>query len=204
MAILRLQNHCRWWLQLSNWKMLASWKKSYDKPTQHIKKQRHYFADKRQHSQSYGFPVVLYGCESWTMPKNWCFWTVVLGKILETSLDWKETQPVNCKGNQSWTFIGRTDAEAEAPILWPPNGKNWLIGKDQFSKWSWDVGKYWRQEEKGTTEDEMVGCHHWLYGHEFEQALGVGEAWHAAVHGVSKSQTRLSNWIELIRLLKNF
>ena len=113
MAILRLQNHCRWWLQLSNWKMLASWKKSDDKPTQHIKKQRHYFADKCLHSQSYGFPVVLYGCENWTRPKNWCFWTVVLGKILETSLDWKETQPVNCKGNQSWTFIGRTDAEAE-------------------------------------------------------------------------------------------
>ena len=177
--------------------MLTPWKKSYDHPRQHIKTRDITLPTKVHLVKAMVFLVVMYGCESWTMPKNWCFWTVVLGKILETSLDWKETQPVNCKGNQSWTFIGRTDAEAEAPILWPPNGKNWLIGKDQFSKWSWDVGKYWRQEEKGTTEDEMVGCHHWLYGHEFEQALGVGEAWHAAVHGVSKSWAWLYNWTEL-------
>ena len=106
--------------------------------------------------------------ESW-VPKNWCFWTVVLVKTLESPLDFKEIQPVHPKWNQSLLFIGRIDAEAEAPILWPPAEKNWLTGK--YS----DVGKYWRQEEKGTTGDEMVGWHHWLDGHEFEQALGVGE-----------------------------
>ena len=97
-------------------------------------------------------------------------------------------------GQQSWIFIGRTDAEAETPILCPPNAKNWLIWKDP------DAGKDWRQEEKGTTEGEMVGCHHWLDGHEFEQVLGIGddrEAWSAAVHGVTKSKTRLSDWTEL-------
>ena len=104
--------------------------------------------------------------ESWAV-KNWCFWTVVLEKTLESPLDCKEIQPVNPKGNQSWIFIGRTDAEA--PILWPPDVKNWLLGKDP------DAGKDWRQEEKGTTEAEMVGWHHRLNGHEFEQALGVGD-----------------------------
>ena len=99
---------------------------------------------------------------------NWCFWTVVLEKTLESPLDCKEIKPVHPKGNQSWIFIGRTDAEAEGPILWPPDAKNWLIGKDS------DAGKYWRQEEKGTTEDEMVGWHHRLYGHEFEQVPGAG------------------------------
>ena len=106
--------------------------------------------------------------ESW-MPKNWCFWTVVLEKTLESPLDCKEIQPVHPKGNQSWIFVGRTDAEAEAPILWPADAKNWLIGKDP------DAGKDWRREEKGTTENEMVGWHHWLNGHEFERALGVGD-----------------------------
>ena len=106
--------------------------------------------------------------ESW-VPKNWCFWTVVLEKSLESSLDCKEIKPVNLKGNQSWIFIGRTDAEAESPILWPPAVKNWLLGKEL------DAGKDWRQEEKGTIEDEMVGWHHRLDGHEFEQALGVGK-----------------------------
>ena len=106
------------------------------------------------------FPVVAYGCESWTINKeiwawkNWCFWTVGLEKTLESTLDSKETQPVHPKGNQSWIFIGRTDAEAETPIFWPPAEKNWLIGKDP------DVGKDWRREEKETTEDEMVGWHH--------------------------------------------
>ena len=104
--------------------------------------------------------------ESW-VPKNWCFWTVVLEKTLESPLDCKEIQPVHSKGSQSWILIGRTDAEAETPILWPPFGKNWLIGKDC------DAGKDWKQEEKGTTEEEMVGWHHQLDGHEFEQALGV-------------------------------
>ena len=99
--------------------------------------------------------------ESWA-PKNWCFWTVVLEKTLESPLDCKETKPVHPKGNQSWIFIGKTDAEAEAPILWPSDVKSWLIGKDP------DAGEDWRREEKGTTEDEMAGWHYWLGGHEFE------------------------------------
>ena len=120
------------------------------------------------------FPVVdvwmweLYHKESW-VPKNWCFSTVVLEKTLESLLDCKEIQPVHPKGNQSGIFIGRADAEAETPIFWPPDAKNWLIGKDP------DAGKHWRQEEKGTTEDKMVGWHHRLDGHESEQALGVGD-----------------------------
>ena len=100
------------------------------------------------------------GEESW-LPKNWCFWTVVLEKTLESPLDCKEIQPGHPKGDQSWIFIGRTDAEAETPILWPPHVKSWLIWKDP------DAGKDWGQEEKGMTEDEMVGWHHWLNGHEF-------------------------------------
>ena len=99
--------------------------------------------------------------ESWVL-KNWCFWTVVLVKTLESPLDYKEIQPVHPKGNQSWIFLGRIDAEAETPILWPPDAKNWLIGKDPNAE------KDWRREEKGTTENEMVGWHHWLNGHEFE------------------------------------
>ena len=106
--------------------------------------------------------------ESWA-PKNWCFWTVVLENTLESLLDCKEIQPVHPKGDQSWVFIGRTDAEAGTPILWPPDAKSWLTGKDP------DAGKDWRQEEKGTTEDKMVGWHHQLDGHEFEQAPGVGD-----------------------------
>ena len=119
------------------------------------------------------FPVIMYGCEldykeSWK-PKNWCFWTVLLEKTLESLLGCKEIQLVNPKGNQSWIFIGRTDAEAKTPILWPPDAKNWPIWKDP------DAGKDWRQEEKKMTEDEMVGWHHRLNGHEFEQAPGVGD-----------------------------
>ena len=106
--------------------------------------------------------------ESWAL-KNWCFWTLVLEKTLESPLDCKDIQPVHPKGNQSWIFIGRTDAEAETPTLWPPNAKSWLIWKDP------DAGKDWRREEKGKTEDEMVGWHQWLSGHEFEQTLGVGD-----------------------------
>ena len=153
--------------------MLASWKETYDKPRQHIKKQRHYFADKGSSSQSYGFSSnhvwmwVLDHKESWAL-KNWCFWSVVLEKTLEGPLDCKEIQPVHPKGNQPWIFIGRTDADTETPILCPPDVKNWLIWKDP------DAGKDWGQEEKGMTEDEMVGWHHWLDRHEFDQALGVG------------------------------
>ena len=110
----------------------------------------------------------LYHKESWVL-KNWCFWTVVFEETLENLLDSKEIKPVNPKVNQSWIFIGRTDSEAEALIFSPRDTKNWLIWKDP------DAGKDWRQEEKGTTEDEMVGWHHWLNGHEFEQALGDGE-----------------------------
>ena len=106
--------------------------------------------------------------ESWAW-KNWCFWTVVSEKTLESPLDYKESQTVHRNENQAWIFIGRTDAEAETPILWPPNAKNWLIWKDP------DAGKDWRLEEKGTTENEMVGWHHWLDGYEFEQAPGVGD-----------------------------
>ena len=129
--------------------------------------------------------------EGWVL-KNWCFWTVVLEKTRESPLDSKEIQPVNPKGNQLWIFIGRTDAEAEAPILWPPDSKNWLIGKGP------DTGKDWGQVEKGTVEDEMVGWHYWLHGHEFEQALGDGEGRGSLVRwvqGVAKSWTWLSNWI---------
>ena len=141
--------------------MLAPWKKSYDQPRQHIKEQRCYFANNGPSSQSYGFSrsrVWMWELdhkESW-VPKNWCFWTVVLEKTLESPLDFKEIQPVHSKGNQSRISIGRTDAEAETPILWPRDVKNWLIWKDP------DAGKDWRWEEKGTTEDEILRWHHRL------------------------------------------
>ena len=137
-----------------------------DQPKQHIQKQRYSFAKKGLTSQGYGFSSSdvwmweLYYKESWAL-KNWCFWTVVLEKTLESPLDCKEIQPVHLKGSQSGIFIGRTDAEAETSILWPPNAKNWLIVKDL------DAGKDWRHEEKGTAEDEMVEWHHWLNRHEF-------------------------------------
>ena len=154
-------------------KMLAPWKKSYDQPTQHIQKQRHYSANKGPSSQSYGFSrshVRMWELdykESWA-PKNWCFWTVVLEKTLESPLDCKEIQPVHPKGNQFWIFVGSTGAEAETPKVWAPDVNNWLVGKDP------DAGKDWRQE-KGMTEDEMVGWHHWFNGREFEQTPGDGE-----------------------------
>ena len=120
------------------------------------------------------FPVVMYGHESWPlkeggMLKNWCFWTVMLEKTLESHLDSKDIKPVNPKDNQHWIFIGWTDTEAEASILWPPDVKSWLIGKDP------DVGKAWGQEEKGAKEDEMIGWHHRLNGYKFEQTLGDSE-----------------------------
>ena len=149
--------------------MLALWKKSYDKTRQHIKKQRHYLANKGLYSQSYGFSSShlwiweLDHKEGW-VPKNWCIWTAVLEKTGKSLLDCKEANP---KGNPYWIFIGRTDTEAA--VFWPPDTKNGLIGNDH------DAGKDGRQEEKGTTEDKMVGWHHWLNGHEIEQALGDGE-----------------------------
>ena len=126
----------------------------------------HYFANKGPSNQGYGFSsghlwMWELDCEEGWAPKNWCFWTVVLEKTLKSPLDGKEIQPVHSKGDKSWVFIGRNDAEAETPVLWPPYVKSWLTGKDR------DGGREWGQEEKGTTEDEMAGWHHWLDGHEF-------------------------------------
>ena len=138
-----------------------------------ILKSRDITFNKGSSSQGYGFSSShvwvweLDYKESW-VPKNWCFWAVVLEKTLESPLDCKEIQPVHPKENQSWVFIGKTDVEAETPILWPPDAKSWLIWKDA------DAGKDWRREEKGLTEDEMVGWHHRLNGHEFEETPGVG------------------------------
>ena len=147
--------------------LFAPWKKCYDQPRQHIKNQRHYFANKGPSSQGYGFSsshVWMWELdykESWA-PKSWCFWTVVLEKTFQSPLDCREIKPVNPNGNQYWIFIGRTDVEAETLILWPSDAKSWLIWKDP------DAGEDWRQKERGTTMDEMVGRHHWLNGHEFE------------------------------------
>ena len=164
-----------------------------------ILKSRHYFANKGLPSQGYGFSsghawVWEVDCEESWAQKNWCFWTVLLEKTVESPLNCKEIQPVHPKGYQSWVFIGRTDVEAETPILWPPNAKKWLIGKDP------DAGKDWGQEEKGTTEDEMVGWCHQLDGCGFEWTMWVvrdKEAWHAAVHEIAKSRIWLSDWTEL-------
>ena len=131
--------------------------------------------------------------ESWAL-KNWCFWAVVLEKALDSPLDCKEIQPVHPRGNQSWVFIGGTDAEAETAILWPPDAESWLIWKDP------DAGKDWGQEEKGMTEDEMVGWHLRLHGHGFGWAPGVGDGQgglECCGSWVAKSQTRLSDWTEL-------
>ena len=152
--------------------MFTPWKESYDQPRQHIKKQRHCFANKGPSSQSYGFSSShmwmweLHHKAGWA-PKNWCFWTVVLEKTLESSLHCKEIKLGNSKGNQPWIFIRGVDAETLT--LWPSDAKSWLIGRDP------DVGKDWRQEEKGTTEDEIIGWHHQLSGREFEQTLGDSE-----------------------------
>ena len=180
--------------------MLTPWKESYDQSGQHIKKQGHYFVNKGPCSQGYGFSsghVWMWGLDrkkTW-VPKNWCFWTVVLEKTLESPLNCKEIQTVHPKGDQTWVFIGRTDVEAETPILWPPHAKSWLTGKDP------DAGRDWGQEEKGKTEDEMVGWHHHLNGHEFGWTPGVGGGQGGLVccgswgHKESDTTERL-NWTE--------
>ena len=176
------------------------WKESYDQPKQHIKKQRHYFANKGSSSQGCGFSsghVWMWELdyeESWAL-KNWCFWTMVL-KTLESPLDCKEIQPVHPK-DQSWVFIGRTDVEAEISILWPPDVKSWLIWKDS------DAGKDWGQEEKRTTEDEMVGWHHRLNGHGFGWTSQVGDGQGGLAccdsWGCKESDTtEWPNWTELM------
>ena len=150
--IFGLQNHCSHEIK----RRLLLGRKAMTNLGQHITKHRQYFADKGLSSQIYGFSsghVWMWelDCEEGWVPKKWCFWTVVLGKTLESPLDSKEIKPVNLKWNQPWTLIGWTDAKAETPVVWPPDVKSWLIGKDP------DAGKDWRWEEKGTTEDEMVG-----------------------------------------------
>ena len=149
-----LQNHCRWWLQPWNWKMLAPWKKSYDQPRQHIKQQRHHFANKDVCSHVWMGELDHKEGFVW---KNWCFWTVVLEKTLESPLDYKEIKLVNPKGNQSWIFIRRTDAVV--PTLWPPDVKSRPIRKDP------DAGKDGGRRRRGP---QRMRWHHWLNGHEFE------------------------------------
>ena len=136
--------------------------------------------------------------ESWVL-KSWCFWTVVLEKTLESPLDCKEIKSVNPKRNETWMFIGRTDAEAETPILWSPHVKSWLIREAP------DDGRDWRQEEKGTTEDEMVGWYHWLDGHNFEQAPGVGDGQGNLAGCITRirSQTQLNSWTDLRELFRH-
>ena len=177
--------------------MLAPLKKSYGKPKQHIKKQGHYFASKCAYSQSYGFSISqvwmweLDHNEGWA-PKNWCFWMAVLKKILESPLDCKEIKPVNPKVNQSWMFIGRTDAEAKGPILWPPDAKNWLIGKDMMLRKI--EGKRRRGQQSKIWWDSIMDSMDMNLS-KLRKIAEDREAWHSAVHGVTKSRIWLSNWI---------
>ena len=180
--------------------MLTPWKKTYDQPRRHIKKQRHYFANNGPSSQGYGFSSShvwmwqLDYIESWA-PKNWCFWTVVLEKTLESPLDCKEIQPVHPKGNQSWISIGRPDAEAKTPILWPPDAKNWLTGKDPDA--GRDCGARGEGDDRGWDGwmASPTRCT-WVWVNsgvgDGPGGLACSDSW------VAKSLTRLSNWTELI------
>ena len=178
--------------------MLAPWKESYDQPRQHIKRQRHDFDHKVRlvkamfFSSSHVWMWELHYKESWA-PKNWCFWTVVLEKTLESPLDCKEFHPVHSNEDQSWVFIGRTDVEAETPILWLPDANNWLIWKDPDAEKDWRRRRGWQRMR-------------WLDGITDSMDMDLGglpefviyrETWHAALHGVGKSRTRLSNWTKL-------
>ena len=178
------------------------WKESYDQPRQHIKKPRHYFVNKGPSSQGYGFSsghVWMWelDCEESWAPKNWCFWTVVLEKTLESLLDCKEIHPVHSKWDQSWVFFGRTDAKG-----W--NSSTLATSCEKFTNWKdSNAGRYWGKEEKGMTEDEMAGWHHWHDGHKSEWTPGVGDgqgglaccdSWHCK----ESDTTERLNWTDLV------
>ena len=178
--------------------MIASWQENYDRNSV-LESKDVTLLTKVYVVKAMIFPVVMYSCDSWILKKaeskNWCLWTVVLEKTLESPLDCKVIQPLHPKRNQSWIFIERTDAEAEAPTLWPPDGNSWLTGKDP------DAREDWQQKDKRMTEDEMVGWHHWCNGRELGQTQGDGEgqeAWHATAHGLGKSWTWLGDWTTIV------